>query len=115
MLDGSSQVVLEGAHPGFLELSRPGSALGPRQRQPFCSDPEGWGPLSSSRFDLTPCFLDVIVALVAVWGVVAGAGALWLLLRKRIPQPVAKNWHFYTKLVSAFFTSKMFILLITSW
>ncbi|CAL5871981.1 uncharacterized protein PFLUO_LOCUS6238 [Penicillium psychrofluorescens] len=98
MLDGSSQVVLEGAHPGFLEHSRPGSALGPRQRQPFCSDPEGWGPLSSSRFDLTPCFLDVIVTLVAVWGVIGGAGALWLLLRKRIPQPVAKDWHFYAKL-----------------
>jgi hypothetical protein len=44
----------------------------------------------------------VIVALVAVWGMVSGAGALWLLLRKRIPQPVSKNWHFYAKLVSAF-------------
>lgn len=98
MLDGQSQVVLEASRPGHL-LHSLGSALDSR-RQPFCTDSEGWGPLSSSRFDLTPCFLDVIVAVVAVWGTLSGLGALWLLLRKRIPQPVSKNWHFYTKLVS---------------
>lgn len=98
MLDGQSQVVLEGSHPGNL-LHSLGSAI-ESNRQPFCTDSEGWGPFSSSRFDLTPCFLDVIVAVVAVWGTLSGLGALWLLFNKRIPQPVSKNWHFYTKLVS---------------
>ncbi|KAK2768155.1 hypothetical protein FQN54_000007 [Arachnomyces sp. PD_36] len=96
MANGNSQVVLKGpssslpaayAHP---ELHR---------HQAFCGDPEGWGPLSSFRFDFTPCFLDVWVALVAVWGILMGAGAVWFLLRKRIPQPVQKNWHFYAKLI----------------
>ncbi|KAJ5197024.1 hypothetical protein N7449_007503 [Penicillium cf. viridicatum] len=96
MLDGQSQVVLEASRPGHL-LHSLGSALDSR-RQPFCTDSEGWGPVSSLRFDLTPCFLDAVVAVVAVWGTLSGLGALWLLLRKRIPQPVSKNWHFYTKL-----------------
>jgi hypothetical protein len=98
MLDGQSQVVLEGSQGNLLHSL--GSAINSPRRQPFCTHSEGWGPISSSRFDLTPCFLDVIVAVVAVWGTLSGLGALWLLLRKRIPQPVSKNWHFYTKLVS---------------
>jgi hypothetical protein len=98
MLDGQSQVVLEGSQGNLLQSL--GSAINSRRRQPFCTDSEGWGPISSSRFDLTPCFLDVVVAVVAVWGTLSGLGALWLLLRKRIPQPVSKNWHFYAKLVS---------------
>lgn len=56
--------------------------------------------MSPSRFDLTPCFLDVGVAVVAGWGLLMGAGAIWFLLSKRIAQPVSKNWHFYAKLVS---------------
>jgi ATP-binding cassette subfamily C (CFTR/MRP) protein 1 len=102
MLDGQSQVVLEASRPGDL-LHSFGSAIESR-RQPFCTDSEGWGPFSSSRFDLTPCFLDVIVAVLAVWGTLSGLAALWLLLKKRIPQPVSKNWHFYTKLVSTYRT-----------
>lgn len=69
------------------------------QRQAFCSDPEGWGPVSLKGFYLTSCFVDVTVAVVAVWGILAGLAALWLLLKKRTEQPVAKNWHFYAKLV----------------
>ncbi|EEP79365.1 hypothetical protein UREG_04211 [Uncinocarpus reesii 1704] len=68
------------------------------RRHPFCRDPEGWGPISSHRYDFTPCFLDTWVLFVALWGLVMGAGALWLLLRRRVPQPVGKNWHFYAKL-----------------
>jgi hypothetical protein len=66
----------------------------------FCGDWEGWGPLSLNGFYLTSCFVDVVVAVVAVWGSLAGLAALWMLLKKRIPQPVSKNWHFYAKLVS---------------
>lgn len=98
MLDGNTQAVLGGSQPGESLQSPIVSAFAPR-KQSFCTDPEGWGPLSPTAFHLTPCFIDVIVAVVAVWGVLSGAGALYLLLKKRIPQPVSKNWHFYAKLV----------------
>lgn len=68
------------------------------KRLPLCGDAEGWGPVSKLRFDFTPCFLDIWLVCVAVWGVVAGAGALWYLLKKRTAQEVPRNWHFYSKL-----------------
>jgi hypothetical protein len=71
------------------------------QRQPLCGNSEGWGPLSPDRFDFTPCFLDVWIAVVAAGGILGGAGALWYLYRNTSPQPVKKNWHFYAKLVSS--------------
>ncbi|KAL4792353.1 P-loop containing nucleoside triphosphate hydrolase protein [Aspergillus venezuelensis] len=67
--------------------------------QPFCGDVEGWGPMSRIRYDLTPCFLDFGISLVAAFGIVLGSAALWFLFKKRIPQPVSKNWHFYAKLI----------------
>lgn len=66
--------------------------------EPLCGDPEGWGPVSVIRYDLTPCFLDIWIVLVAAWGLFLGAGAIWYLLKKRVPQDVPKNWHFYAKL-----------------
>ncbi|KAL2856233.1 P-loop containing nucleoside triphosphate hydrolase protein [Aspergillus pseudodeflectus] len=94
MLDDSSQSVLGEISPGSLSPI----AFQPAKSRPFCGDIEGWGPLSSLRFDLTPCFLDLGVSFVAVFGLLLGSGALWFLLKKRIPQPVSKNWHFYAKL-----------------
>ncbi|KAL3471411.1 P-loop containing nucleoside triphosphate hydrolase protein [Aspergillus californicus] len=94
MLDDSYQSVLGEISPGSLSPI----AVQPAKPQPFCGDVEGWGPVSSFRFDLTPCFLDFGISLVAVFGLLFGSGALWLLLKKRIPQPVSKNWHFYAKL-----------------
>ncbi|KAL8907376.1 MAG: hypothetical protein Q9207_001426 [Kuettlingeria erythrocarpa] len=67
-------------------------------RQTLCGNIEGWGPISPFRYDFTPCFLDVWISSVAVFGVVLGAGAIWFLFSKRTPSPVSKNWHFYTKL-----------------
>ncbi|KAK5942089.1 ATP-binding cassette glutathione S-conjugate transporter ycf1 [Knufia obscura] len=67
-------------------------------KQLLCSDSEGWGPVSSIRWDLTPCFLDVPLLFVALFGLLGGAGAVFYLLKKRIPQDVKKNWHYYTKL-----------------
>lgn len=64
----------------------------------MCGEREGWGPLSQLRFDLTPCFLDVSLAAVAGCGVLGGLAALHV-LRRRIPQPVPKDWHFFAKLV----------------
>ncbi|KAJ5906784.1 Metal resistance protein YCF1 [Penicillium subrubescens] len=99
MLDGHTQMVLGDSQSGDLSPSQLTSAFDHRQRQPFCGDSEGWGPLSLNGFYLTSCFVDVVVAIVAVWGSLAGLAALWMLLKKRIPQPVSKNWHFYAKLV----------------
>ena len=100
MLESSSQTFLGDSSPGSLLSSNPNTAFQSPKLQPFCGDVEGWGPLSEFRFDLTPCFLDAGVAIVAAWGLLMGAGALWYLLKKRVPQPVSKNWHFYAKLVS---------------
>ncbi|KAL8640320.1 MAG: hypothetical protein Q9228_002750 [Teloschistes exilis] len=67
-------------------------------RQTLCGNNEGWGPISPFRYDFTPCFLDVWITSVALFGLILGAGAIWYLLKRRTPSPVSKNWHFYTKL-----------------
>lgn len=54
--------------------------------------------MSPFRYDFTPCFLDVWITVVALFGVILGAGAVWFLLSKRTPSTVSKNWHFYAKL-----------------
>lgn len=54
--------------------------------------------MSLSRYDFTPCFVDVWIVSVAVFGVFMGGGAVWYLLKRRTPSPVTKNWHFYAKI-----------------
>lgn len=76
-------------------------AASKHEGQPLCGNSEGWGPLSPFRYDFTPCFLDVWVASVAVFGIVFGAGAIWYLLKKCVAQPVKKDWHFWAKMVCA--------------
>jgi ATP-binding cassette, subfamily C (CFTR/MRP), member 1 len=90
---GATQVPLTAVvkPPSFFEIQR-------HHHEPLCGNPEGWGPISHIRYDFTPCFLDIWVVFVATWGVLGGAGALWYLLKKKIPQDVPRNWHFYTKL-----------------
>lgn len=78
--------------PGYLAASKDAHQL-------LCSNSEGWGPLSPIRYDFTPCFLDVWIAVVATFGIVGGVGALWYLYRNCPPQTVKRNWHFYAKLV----------------
>ncbi|KAJ2907230.1 hypothetical protein MKZ38_006524 [Zalerion maritima] len=53
------------------------------RKQPLCGNEEGWGPMSPFRYDFTPCFIDVWVAVVAAFGIVAGAAAVWLLTRQK--------------------------------
>ena len=77
---------------------QPASHVITQTREPLCGDPEGWGPISELRWDLTPCFLDVWIVGVTVWGVLFGAGALVYLFKKRVAQDVPKDWHFYAKL-----------------
>ncbi|KZF22614.1 multidrug resistance-associated protein 1 [Xylona heveae TC161] len=81
----------------FADQTYLGSTLYRRER--LCGNIEGWGPLSPFRYDFTPCFLDVWIAAVSAYGVLFGAGAIFWLLKKNTPQPVAKNWHFFAKLV----------------
>ena len=66
--------------------------------QPLCGNLEGWGPISPFRYDFTPCFLDVWIATVAVYGIVFGAAALCWFWKNKSPSSVSKDWHFYTKL-----------------
>ena len=66
--------------------------------QPLCGNYEGWGPISPFRYDFTPCFLDVWISVVAVFGITFGAAAIWWFFKKTSPSPVSRNWHFYTKL-----------------
>lgn len=80
--------------PDYLRATLKGE-----KTQPLCGNPEGWGPLSPIRYDFTPCFLDVWITSVAVFGIIMGAGAIWYLMKRRTPSTVGMNWHFYTKLV----------------
>ncbi|KAI8662569.1 hypothetical protein LRP88_06782 [Fusarium phalaenopsidis] len=67
-------------------------------KQPLCGNEEGWGPLSPHRYDFTPCFIDVWIAAVSVFGLVFGSLAIWwLLVRKQQQEAQAKNTHFFIK------------------
>jgi ATP-binding cassette subfamily C (CFTR/MRP) protein 1 len=100
-----SQQVLQstGSFTGYRPAQQLGhgylSATG-HFKQPLCSNEEGWGPLSPFRYDFTPCFIDVWVSSVAVFGLVCGPFALWYLLRKTKAADIPKDWHFWTKQVS---------------
>lgn len=69
-------------------------------KQPLCGNEEGWGPLSPHRYDFTPCFIDVWIASVAVFGLLIGPIVIWYLVRKSSQTlSTAKNWHFWIKQV----------------
>ena len=85
------QTVIQTPRYNYLSIQKGG--------QPLCGSPEGWGPLSSTRWDFTPCFLDVWVAAVsALLGIVGGLAAIVYLYKKTYPQPIKRDWHFWTKL-----------------
>ena len=96
-VNSSPQTVLQSSFSDLAGLGYLGATA--NQRQPLCGNIEGWGPLSPYRYDFTPCFLDVWISTVAVLGILFGGGAVWWLLKRKTPQPVQRNWHFYTKLV----------------
>ncbi|PKS10337.1 hypothetical protein jhhlp_002088 [Lomentospora prolificans] len=89
-----------GSFTGFRPLRQLGSgyltSLG-HFKQPLCGNEEGWGPLSPHRYDFTPCFIDVWVAIVAAFGLVIGGIAIAWLVKHRTPVDVPKNWHFWLK------------------
>jgi ATP-binding cassette subfamily C (CFTR/MRP) protein 1 len=106
--DSYAQQVLHPSNQSNTATAYSASSQGPdylralvedQKAQPLCGNREGWGPLSPDRYDFTPCFLDVWIASVAVlFGLVMGSGAIWFLLRKKSPQDIKKDWHFYAKL-----------------
>lgn len=63
----------------------------------FCGNLEGWGPLSPYRYDFTPCFMDVWVGIVAIYGISFGALAVFWLYNRKETKEVQKDWHFWTK------------------
>ncbi|KAG7137733.1 Metal resistance protein YCF1 like [Verticillium longisporum] len=98
---GAAQRVLEsGSITGYrprLELGSDYLSATDHFKQPLCGNKEGWGPLSPFRYDFTPCFIDVWVAVVAAFGIVFGTMATVWLLRKTKPANTLKDWSFYTK------------------
>ncbi len=102
---GAQQVLL---HTGSFTGLRPVQQLGSGYltatssfKQPLCGNEEGWGPLSPYRYDFTPCFIDVWVATVAVYGLLFGPIAIWWLLKKKqqLEHGATKNLHFWIKQV----------------
>jgi ATP-binding cassette subfamily C (CFTR/MRP) protein 1 len=70
-------------------------------KQPLCGNSEGWGPLSPHRYDFTPCFIDVWIAAVSVFGLLFGSLAVWwLLVKKQKQEGQTKNVPFYIKQVN---------------
>jgi len=102
--DGSSQSILKtGSFTGYRALEELGYGYltaDKETRQPFCGNSEGWGPLSDFRYDFTPCFMDVWVSTVAVYGILFGAIAIWWLVRRKHKAEVQKDWHFWIKQVT---------------
>jgi ATP-binding cassette, subfamily C (CFTR/MRP), member 1 len=99
MFPAPPDLFLQSAAPHISLPLSPFLRLAPSSA-PLCHDAEGWGPMSPTRYDFTPCFMDLWVALVAGFALLLGPGALWFLRYKQVPQPVGRNWHFYAKLVS---------------
>ncbi|KAI1777523.1 ABC transporter type 1, transmembrane domain-containing protein [Hypoxylon cercidicola] len=99
--DQSQQVLQStGSFTGYRPLQELGQgylSATTHFHQPLCSNEEGWGPLSPFRYDFTPCFIDVWVFAVAVFGIVCGGLAVWYILRRQKPTEISKDWHFWMK------------------
>lgn len=98
----SQRVFASGSFTGYRPFRELGSSYlraTDTLKQPLCGNEEGWGPLSPHRWDFTPCFIDVGVASVAVFGLVFGTIAVVWLLRSKTPSSISKDWHFWLKQV----------------
>lgn len=83
----------------LLDLGHGYLTASAEREHPLCGNVEGWGPLSPFRYDFTPCFIDVWVASVAVFGLVFGPLAVWWLVARKPQQPVPKDAQFWVKQV----------------
>lgn len=67
-----------------------------------CSNPEGWGPVSTARpFDLTPCFEEgILLSTLLVLFVIAGVFRCWALRSWEVLPRCRKSlWVLRAKLV----------------
>lgn len=110
------QVLLStGSFSGYRALQNLGSdylTATSTTREPLCANKEGWGPLSPHRYDFTPCFIDVWILSVAVFGLVLGSGAVWHLKRKKQVMGTDKNLHFWLKQVCLGFHSSLYCYIV---
>ncbi|KAH6984873.1 P-loop containing nucleoside triphosphate hydrolase protein [Ilyonectria sp. MPI-CAGE-AT-0026] len=99
-LHDSQKVLFEtGSFSGYRPLRELGSGYlsSSAFKQPLCGNEEGWGPMSPHRFDFTPCFIDVWIAAVAVFGLFIGSLAVWWLTKKQQNATQSKTTQFYIK------------------
>jgi len=68
----------------------------------FCLDPEGWGPVSSSRYAFTPCFQDgILCALPPLFLFLAGSAQAYHFSQAgKVTH--ARSWVYWTKIVVVF-------------
>jgi ATP-binding cassette subfamily C (CFTR/MRP) protein 1 len=90
---------LSGYRHQILQLGSDYLSAERKNPHPLCGNKEGWGPLSQERYDFTPCFMDVWVSSVAVFGILFGSVAVWWLVKKKNTFEVGRNWHFWSKMV----------------
>lgn len=98
----AQSILKTGSFTGFHELGTLGSgylSATKSRKQALCGNSEGWGPLSPFRYDFTPCFMDVWVSAVAMFGILGGAVAIWWLVKRKKSMEISKDWHFWTKQV----------------
>ncbi|KAK7428905.1 ATP-binding cassette glutathione S-conjugate transporter ycf1 [Neonectria magnoliae] len=97
----SQKVLFEtGSFSGYRPLRELGSSYlsASAFKQPLCGNEEGWGPISRYRYDFTPCFIDVWIAAVAVFGLLIGPLAVWwLVVKKQQHGAQSKTVPFYLK------------------
>ncbi|TQS36417.1 hypothetical protein Golomagni_03139 [Golovinomyces magnicellulatus] len=65
--------------------------------QSWCGSSDGWGPFSPHQYVFTPCFIDVWISSVALYGIIFGLFAVVWLIRKKNINLVTKDWQFWTK------------------
>ncbi|KKA26039.1 hypothetical protein TD95_000340 [Thielaviopsis punctulata] len=100
--DSSQRVLASGSLSGlrpveFINYGYMTSLPAGVKTQPLCRNAEGWGPLSPTRYDFTPCFIDLGVMMVAAFGTFIGALAVLWLLKRTNASDVPKDWHFWMK------------------
>lgn len=99
LLQAAQKVILD---PYFLSVERPSTLhLHPHvQKQPFCGDVQGWGPFSADGGNLTPCFLDASIGVLAVFGILFGGGAIFYLKKQAVRDSLVGKWVLGAKTVS---------------
>lgn len=68
-----------------------------RHEHAFCPQREGWGPLSQTKYDFTPCFDSALSDIPSFFILTFGLYAIYN-LKKSQDLGTTKNWHFWAKI-----------------